>query len=136
RRVTPAGIERIAHHAAPAGIGHVDPQLGAFFLQVPVHVEVRDPRFDQARGVALVYVDDPIHPLQIQHDAARIDRSRTAITEVAPGRDRIDRYPPLVRGADYGLNFLDIRRSHCRGSDTLLRLVPQHRVEVAIGVKV
>src|SRR5690606_19578173 len=68
--VAAAGIERIADHAAPARIGHVEPKLGPGLLQVPIHVEIRHARLDEARGVAFADLENSVHSLEIEDDTA------------------------------------------------------------------
>src|SRR6185295_510519 len=75
-RVARAAIERVAHDAAPAGIGHVRPQANLLLLQVPIQIEVADAGLYQAEGLLLVHLEHAVHALQIEHHAAGVHGRR------------------------------------------------------------
>ncbi len=101
-----------------------------------VEVEIGDARLDQHIGVALVDLEDPVHPLQVEHDAAGQHRRGAAIAEVLAGRDRIDRDLQGVGDAHHRLNFLDVRGRHGGGDHPLFGLAVERRIGVAIEVGV
>src|SRR5262245_40778124 len=95
--VTAAAVERVAHEAAPARIGRVDPEWNLVRAQMAVEIEVADAGLDEARLVARADVQDAVHALQIEDDAARIRGCRAAVRQVAARRDRIQREAVLIR---------------------------------------
>src|SRR5690606_19858243 len=88
RRASRAALEGVADEAAPAGIGAVDPEPQAALADVAVEIEVADAGLDERVREILVDLDDLVHALQVEHDAAGVDGRRAAVGEVAAGRDR------------------------------------------------
>ena len=106
RRVTHSMIQRIAHHAAPARVRHVEPQFEAVRLDVVVEVEVADARLDQRVAELLVHLEDAVHAAHVEHDGARQHRRRAAVREVLAARDRPQRNAGSVCGLDDRLHLL------------------------------
>ena len=123
-RVADAVIERIADGTAPAGIWAVDPDLEAALFDVAVEIEVRDAGLDEREAAPVVDLENPVHALQVDDDAAREIRRRAAVTQVLAGRDRIKRNAMRVGDANDRLHLLDGRRNHGGGRDELAGLVP------------
>ena len=65
-----AMVHRISNDAAPAGIGGIDPDLQPAVLNVPVQIEVGDPGFDDREMPLVVHLNHPVHPFQVENDAA------------------------------------------------------------------
>src|SRR5688572_399887 len=135
-RVADAVVEGVTRDAAPAGVRAVDPELQAAFLDIAVEIEVADAGLHQRVGIALVDLEDAVHALQIEDDAARQHRCRAAITQVAARRDRIKRYAELIGNTNNFLHLLGRLRRYRRRGDLLLGLVPKRRVSVAVQRRV
>jgi hypothetical protein len=135
-RVAAAVVERVADDAAPSRIGHVDPELVTPFLDVTAQVEIADARLDETRRISLADVQNPVHALEIEHDAAGIRGRRASVSQISAGRDRIDRDLELIRDFDDLLYlFYAVGRDRSR-SHPLFRFAPQRRVCVSIEIEV
>ena len=66
RSAPAAAIEGIAHGAAPAGIGGIDPHFQLAILDVAIEIEIADARLDQRVGVLFVDFEDAVHALQVE----------------------------------------------------------------------
>ncbi|MCY1457368.1 hypothetical protein D9M71_746640 [compost metagenome] len=63
--ITGATIHGVPNHASPARVRNVNPQLALLLLQITVHVEVADARFDNAKSLFLVDFNDAIQTLEV-----------------------------------------------------------------------
>jgi hypothetical protein len=135
-RIAAAIVERVADHAAPAGIRAVDPEIEFPVLDVAVEIEIGDTRLDKDISVALVDLEDAVHALEIEDNAPREDRCSTAITQILAGRDRIDRDAFLIGDAHHRLDFLCADRRDRSGGEPLFRFVPEDGIGVAMGLQV
>jgi hypothetical protein len=129
---TRAPVKRIADDAAPARIRRIDPDVEARLGDVVIEIEIADAGLDQRVGIALIHFEHPVQPFQVEYDAAGIHRSRTAIGEIAPGGDGIQRNTVLIGGAYDRLHLLERRGCHGSGGHALLRLAPIGRVSIAV----
>ena len=77
-----AMVHRIPNDAAPAGIGHIDPDLQPALLNIPIQIEVGDSGFYNREMPLVVHLNHPVHPLQIENDAAGEIGRRPAISQV------------------------------------------------------
>ncbi len=130
--VAGAVVQCVADNASPAGIGAIDPVLATALLQEVVEVEVADPWLDEHCPSDFVVFEDAVHPLQIQHHAAREHRRGPAVAKVLAGGDRIDRDAPLVRNTHDLLHLLGARRRYGGGNQLLVGLAPERRIGVAV----
>ena len=135
-RIADAMIERVADHAAPARVRAVDEHLQVAVLDVAVQVEVGHARLDDGVVALVVDLDDAVHALEIEHDAAGEVGCGTAVAEVAAGRDRIDRDAIAVRRAHDRLDFIHVVRRDRGGDQDLLGLVLHRRVGVAVQARI
>jgi hypothetical protein len=78
-------IEGVADGASPPGIGTVDPYLQPALLDVAVQIEVGDAGLDDGEVTLVIHLDDPVHPLQVDDDAARQIRRRASVAEILAG---------------------------------------------------
>ncbi len=101
---------------------------------VAIEVEVAHAGLDERVCLVLAHLEDLVHALQVEHDAARVDRRRAAVGEIAPGRDRVERNRVAVRDLDDLLNLRHGLGRDSRGGDLLAGLAPERRVRVAIRV--
>jgi hypothetical protein len=69
-------IERIADHAAPTRIRAIDPELQALLADMPIEIEITDAGLNEGAGIALVDLENPVHPFQVRHGTARQHRRR------------------------------------------------------------
>jgi hypothetical protein len=84
RRAAAAALERVADGAAPAGIGGIDPNLEPALLDVAIQIEVADAGLDDGVVRLVVDLDDAVHALQVDDDAARVGGRRAAVAQVLP----------------------------------------------------
>jgi len=99
---------------------------------ITVEIEVADAGLDQRVGVALVDLEYPIHPLQVEHHAAGKHGSRSAVAEIPARGDRIDRNPVAVSNPDDALHLLDAIWRDSRGSYDFVGFAEKRRIGVAI----
>ena len=81
-RVPYAMVQRIPDYTAPAGIGHIHPHLQLSVLDVPVQIEVGDPRFHDRKMPLVIHLDHAVHALQIEYHAPRKVWCGTPISQV------------------------------------------------------
>ena len=111
RRVADAVLERVAEHAAPAGVGAVDPELVVLVLDEFVEIEIGDAGLDE--GVSELRVDlDAAHALEIEDDGGVEAGSSAAIGIVPPHGDSPKRNPAALGDAQNHLDLIDARRQH------------------------
>ncbi len=137
RRVTHAMVHGVADQAAPTRIGAVEPDLQLVVAQVPVEVEIADPRLDEGVGAGLVDLQHAVHALEVEHHGAGETRRGAAVGKVAPRRNGPERDLELVGDGDDALHLLDRVRRQGPGGDVFERLFTFERaVGVAVGVDV
>ena len=100
-----AALQRMTDGAAPGGVRDIHAQGQVVFLEVVDDVVEADAGFHQHGVVAGVDVEDAIHPLQVEYDAAGQDRRGAAVTEVLAGGNGIERHQVLVGNPDDGLHL-------------------------------
>ncbi|MCY1356934.1 hypothetical protein D9M69_434010 [compost metagenome] len=131
-----AAIDGVAEHAAPARVGHIDPQPDVVFLQVAVHIEVADSWFHHAVGLLLVDLEDAVHALEVEHHRARVGWRRTAIAEVLAGGNGVHGNLEAVGDAHQRLHFLGGGGRDGGRGDALLGFPPVGRIGVAVQMQV
>ena len=125
-------VERVSDRTAPARVRTIDPELEPLALDIAVEVEVRDAGLDQRERPGLVHPQDPVHPFQIEHDAARQVRRRTAVAQILTGGNRIDGNAITVRGSHDLLDFLDAERRNGGRYRDLLGLAAERRIGILV----
>src|SRR5688572_28188547 len=131
-RVADAVVEGVTRDAAPAGVRAVDPELQAAFLDIAVEIEVADAGLHERVGVALVDLEDTVHALQIEHDAARQHGCRAAVAEIAARRYRVKRNTELGGDADDFKHLLGRIGSHGSRGHFFFGLAHERRISVAV----
>ena len=131
-RVAAAVIEGVADQAAPTGVRAVHPNLELVLLYVAVEVEVAHARLDERRSVALVDLEDPIHALQVEHDAAGEIRGRAAVAEILAGGNRVDRYSVRICSPDDRLHLFHGVRGDGSRCEALFFLSLERRIRIPI----
>jgi hypothetical protein len=69
-RVADAVIEGVTDDAAPPRVRRIDPELELALLNMAVEVEVRHAGLDDGAAAPFVDVEDPVHALEVDDDAA------------------------------------------------------------------
>ncbi len=131
-----AAVQRIAQHTAPAWARDVDPELQALLLYVIVQIEIADARLHHDIAMPFVDLDDPIHPLQVENDAAGQGGGGPAVAQILARGDRIDGNAIPVGDLDQLDHLVRIVRRHRRGRGALIGFAPQDRVGIAIEFQV
>src|SRR5271169_2279247 len=88
RCATASAINSVADQAAPAGIGRINPYFQALILNMFVQIKIANSRFDQRVVVLFVDLENPVHALQIEDDAASEQRRRPAVSKILSGGNR------------------------------------------------
>ena len=83
-----------------------------------------------------VDLDDPVHPLQVENDAAGQGGGGSAVAQILARGDGIDRNAIPVGDLDQLDDLVRIVRRHRRGRGALIGFAPQDRVGVAIEFQV
>ncbi len=84
-RAARAPVQRIAHQAAPARIGAVDPELELVLTDIAIEVKVGDPGLYQGEGVLLADLEDAVHPAKLEDHTARQNRGGSAVCQILAG---------------------------------------------------
>ena len=82
--------------------------------------------------IAVVDLDDAVHPLEVEHHAAGIGGRRAAAAEVLTRRDRVERNAALVGDADHRLHLLGRAGRHGSRRAAVLGQTSQRGIGVAV----
>src|SRR4029453_8700483 len=116
--------------------GRIDPELESLLVYVAIEIEVADARLDERVVVLLVHLEDPVHALEVEDDAAGDVWRRPAVSQVLAGGDRPQRNLVLARDSDDLLHLLDAIRCDRRRWNPLFLFVPERGKRIAIEIDV